>query len=57
MAETHRHTTYPVKLACIMVGLPARGKTYIGRKIVRYFDWLGYPTKIFNVGNYRHNSL
>lgn len=36
-----------------MVGLPARGKTYIGAKIARYLQWLDVGTKIFNVGTYR----
>jgi broad specificity phosphatase PhoE/predicted kinase len=36
-----------------MVGLPARGKTYIARKIARYLSWLGYSTRTFNVGEYR----
>ncbi|RUP43061.1 6-phosphofructo-2-kinase, partial [Jimgerdemannia flammicorona] len=36
-----------------MVGLPARGKTYIAQKICRYLTWLGINTKVFNVGNYR----
>ncbi len=36
-----------------MVGLPARGKTYISRKIVRYLNWLGYQARVFNIGNYR----
>nr|CAG8619778.1 9611_t:CDS:2 [Entrophospora candida] len=36
-----------------MVGLPARGKTYISQKLCRYFKWLSIPTKVFNVGNYR----
>ena len=36
-----------------MVGLPARGKTYISRKICRYLSWLGYKCKVFNIGNYR----
>lgn len=35
------------------VGLPARGKTFIARKIARWLVWLGYQAKIFNVGNYR----
>jgi 6-phosphofructo-2-kinase/fructose-2,6-biphosphatase 2/6-phosphofructo-2-kinase/fructose-2,6-biphosphatase 4 len=36
-----------------MVGLPARGKTYISRKICRYLNWMGYRSKVFNIGNYR----
>lgn len=41
------------KLVIIMVGLPARGKSYISNKIRRYFNWIGYNAKMFNVGNYR----
>ncbi len=41
------------RLALVMVGLPARGKTYIARKIARYLSWLGYATRTFNVGEYR----
>ncbi|KAJ1566142.1 Fructose-2,6-bisphosphatase [Nowakowskiella sp. JEL0078] len=44
-------------LAVIMVGLPARGKTYIARKTARYLAWLGYVTRIFNVGNYRRDTF
>ncbi len=44
-------------LALVMVGLPARGKTYISRKISRYLSWLGYQTRVFNVGNYRRARL
>jgi broad specificity phosphatase PhoE/predicted kinase len=40
-------------LALIMVGLPARGKTYTARKVAHYFSWLGHRTKVFNVGNVR----
>lgn len=36
-----------------MVGLPARGKTYIAKKMARYLRWLGYHTQVFNLGNYR----
>lgn len=36
-----------------MVGLPARGKSYIVKKIARYLNWLQHPTEIFNVGNRR----
>lgn len=36
-----------------MVGLPARGKSYIVKKIARYLNWLQHPTRIFNVGDRR----
>jgi broad specificity phosphatase PhoE/predicted kinase len=41
------------KLALVMVGLPARGKSYTARKIERYLSWLGYRTRVYNVGEYR----
>lgn len=41
------------KLVIIMVGLPARGKSYITKKIARYLNWLQHPTRIFNVGDRR----
>jgi broad specificity phosphatase PhoE/predicted kinase len=47
----------PPKIAFVMVGLPARGKTFIARKIGRYLSWLGYRTKVFNVGSYRRARL
>jgi 6-phosphofructo-2-kinase/fructose-2,6-biphosphatase 2 len=45
------------KLVVVMVGLPARGKTYTARKIARYLTWLGHRSRIFNVGNYRRKVL
>ena len=47
----------PPKLAFVMVGLPARGKTFIARKIARYLSWLGNRTRVFNVGSYRRARL
>ncbi|KAF9434177.1 Fructose-2,6-bisphosphatase [Entomortierella beljakovae] len=41
------------RIACVMVGLPATGKTLISQKVCRYLLWLGITAKIFNVGNYR----
>lgn len=29
----------------VTVGLPARGKTYISKKLTRYLNWIGVPTK------------
>lgn len=46
-----------VNLVLVLVGLPARGKTYIGRKISRYLNWLGYKTRVFNIGDYRRERL
>lgn len=36
-----------------MVGLPARGKSYITKKLARYLNWLQHDTEIFNVGERR----
>eukprot|EP00262_Sarcandra_glabra_P022227 TRINITY_DN9782_c0_g1_i1.p1 TRINITY_DN9782_c0_g1~~TRINITY_DN9782_c0_g1_i1.p1 ORF type:complete len:758 (+),score=155.15 TRINITY_DN9782_c0_g1_i1:186-2459(+) len=41
------------QLAIVLVGLPARGKTFTAAKLTRYLRWLGHETKHFNVGKYR----
>ncbi|KAJ5984353.1 Bifunctional 6-phosphofructo-2-kinase/fructose-2 6-bisphosphate 2-phosphatase [Penicillium waksmanii] len=41
------------KLVIVMVGLPARGKSYITKKLARYLNWLQHDTQIFNVGERR----
>jgi 6-phosphofructo-2-kinase len=41
------------KLVIVMVGLPARGKSYITKKLARYLNWLQHDTEIFNVGERR----
>src|SRR5262249_50917998 len=41
------------RVALAMVGLPARGKSYMARKVARYLSWLGHKTRVFNVGSYR----
>ncbi|KAJ1658757.1 Fructose-2,6-bisphosphatase [Dispira simplex] len=45
------------RVACVMVGLPARGKTYVAQKVCRYLQWMGIATKVFNVGNYRRETV
>ncbi|CAF4116713.1 unnamed protein product [Rotaria magnacalcarata] len=40
-----------------MCGLPARGKTYISKKLARYLQWIGIKTKVFNVGEYRRDTV
>ncbi|KAG7660965.1 FBP26 [[Candida] subhashii] len=46
-----------VRVCVVMVGLPARGKSLISQKIVRYLSWLSINSKCFNVGNYRRELL
>ncbi|KAI2649709.1 6-phosphofructo-2-kinase/fructose-2,6-bisphosphatase [Labeo rohita] len=41
----------------VMVGLPARGKTYISKKLTRYLNWIGVPTQVFNLGQYRREAV
>ncbi|KAH7103815.1 bifunctional 6-phosphofructo-2-kinase/fructose-2,6-bisphosphate 2-phosphatase [Auriculariales sp. MPI-PUGE-AT-0066] len=41
------------KIVAAMVGLPARGKSYLSNKLMRYLQWLEYDVKVFNVGQLR----
>lgn len=41
------------KLVLTLIGLPARGKSYLSQKLCTFFNWLQIPARIFNVGNYR----
>ncbi|KAG8554504.1 hypothetical protein GDO81_003812 [Engystomops pustulosus] len=54
-ASVPQFTNSPTMI--IMVGLPARGKTYISKKLTRYLNWIGTPTKVFNVGQYRREAV
>lgn len=38
------------------VGLPARGKSYITKMIIRYLEWTGFECKQFNVGSHRREK-
>ena len=40
-------------LVIVMVGLPARGKSYIVKMLIRYLTWTGFECEVFNVGSYR----
>lgn len=40
-----------------MVGLPARGKSFISRKVERFLQWRGAKTRMFNVGKYRRDFV
>ncbi|XP_040391611.1 6-phosphofructo-2-kinase/fructose-2,6-bisphosphatase 2 isoform X2 [Cygnus olor] len=37
----------------VMIGLPARGKTYVSKKLTRYLNWIGVPTR----GVYRREAV
>ena len=40
------HSSNSTKNVIALVGLPARGKTYISRKLSRYLNWIGINTKV-----------
>ncbi|KAF7122089.1 hypothetical protein CNMCM5793_000044 [Aspergillus hiratsukae] len=44
------------RICVVMVGLPARGKSLIAGKAMRYLAWVGIPAKVFNVGSYRRQG-
>ncbi|CAH7676809.1 fructose-6-phosphate 2-kinase [Phakopsora pachyrhizi] len=44
------------KIVVAMVGLPARGKSYLSNKLQRYLKWLEFNVKVFNVGQYRREK-
>jgi 6-phosphofructo-2-kinase/fructose-2,6-biphosphatase 2 len=44
------------QICVVLVGLPARGKSYIAQKAQRYLRWLSIPAETFNVGNYRRKD-
>ena len=41
------------KLLLVMVGLPARGKSFLAHRLTNYLSWYGLRTRVFNVGAYR----
>ncbi|KAJ8106820.1 hypothetical protein ONZ43_g6930 [Nemania bipapillata] len=44
------------KLVIVMVGLPATGKSYVAKKLIRYLNWLQHKTQVFNVGDRRREA-
>lgn len=38
------------------MGLPARGKSFVARKLLSFLEWHGSFCKIFNVGRYRRKA-
>lgn len=56
MTNNNNQQVQNIRICVIMVGLPARGKSFISQKIVRYLSWLSIKAKSFNVGNYRRRT-
>lgn len=44
------------RVCVVMVGLPARGKSLMSQKIVRYLKWRSISAKAFNIGTYRRKA-
>eukprot|EP00808_Paulinella_micropora_P005744 g81570.t1 len=55
--EMDRDAKWRQKLVIVLVGLPARGKSYLGSKVVGFLNWQGIRAKMFNAGNYRREVL
>ena len=49
-------TNDSAKLILAMVGLPARGKSFISHKLSAFLSWIGYQTQIFNAGQKRRRE-
>ncbi|OWZ01901.1 Fructose-2,6-biphosphatase [Phytophthora megakarya] len=45
------------KLMIFLVGLPGRGKTYIGHILARHLTWMGHQSRTFNTGEYRRRLI
>ena len=51
------YSTKSDKIICVLVGLPARGKSYISRRLSQFLSFFyGVPCKLFNVGEYRRDK-
>lgn len=45
------------KLMIFLVGLPGRGKTFIGHILARHLTWMGHHSKVFSTGEYRRKVV
>ncbi|TAQ83834.1 hypothetical protein B7494_g7842 [Chlorociboria aeruginascens] len=45
------------RIAIVLVGPPARGKTHISVSLSRYLLWLGVKTRVFHLGDYRRATM
>mmetsp|Transcript_7989 Transcript_7989/g.23628 ORF Transcript_7989/g.23628 Transcript_7989/m.23628 type:complete len:426 (-) Transcript_7989:800-2077(-) len=56
VAARIRLTPDSSKLILVLVGLPARGKSLLGRKLEQFLCWRGYQTKTFSLGGRRRGE-
>ena len=45
------------KYIFVFVGLPARGKSYLSRKLATFLYWMGFNSKVFSIGLYRRSLI
>jgi len=45
------------KLIILVCGLPARGKSFLSRKIAKFLKWSGFETKVFSIGQFRRDLI
>jgi 6-phosphofructo-2-kinase len=49
VAKSTEHVLRMRRLVLVMVGLPARGKSYITHKLKRYLNWMGFNVRYLAV--------
>jgi 6-phosphofructo-2-kinase len=55
-SQRRKLTKNSTRLVIVLVGLPARGKSFVARKLLNFLEWYGCDCKIFNVGKYRRQA-
>lgn len=56
MFSMSEHRVLADKMVIVMVGLPARGKSYISKALMRHLNLMGVRCRLFNAGNSRRAS-
>jgi len=54
--NTNPFDVFQEHIVIAMVGLPARGKSYLSAAIIRYMNFLGCRSKLFNAGSMRRKA-
>lgn len=55
--ETRTKYAEAGKVAVIMVGLPARGKSFVARNLARYLHWIGVRTHVVSLTAIRKDVI